>query len=156
MIMLWLATGVDPYEGDPEALNELLKHPALAIELDPADTITWPSTYAQPANPHHGIAFDAEDHGLLSHFGYHVGKKAPSQARRREAILKALRQPLSNTDFSDTYVLDCGPPNSQQRLQKIINALAAFIRNGKRRGPGHQLAVEHWQQDLDWLEESFG
>lgn len=170
MILIWLGTGLNPYEQDPRALAELLKHPALGYQ-DPAafeellkrlglaipaeEDLHWPSTNAKAANPHKGIAFEAEDHGLLSHFGYRVGKKAPTLIKRREALEKAISQPLL-AQFPQSYIQDCGEPNSTKRIQKIITALTAFIRNGKRKGPSHQQAVAHWEEDLDWLQQKFG
>lgn len=152
MILMWLSTALNPYHGDPRALEILLMHPALALELD---SEAWPSVEAEPDNSNHSLTIDAPEKGLLSYFGYQVGQKAPPPKQRREALAKAFREAIPLDSFPHHYALSCGLPGSPERLHKIATTIAALIRNGKRRGQPLATAVEHWEADLEWLKDTY-
>ena len=48
----------------------------------------------------------------------------------------------------------CGPLTTG-RLRKTAETLAALARNAKRRRASMELAIEHWESDLEWLQSEY-
>lgn len=116
------------------------------------DFFKWPSTEA------HGgsgtiVTEQWQKDGLLSFMGYHVGESSDLAPRMRQLLLADIfyvvlpRIPI----FPDSYLRQFGSPKSAQRLQKMAETIAAFIRNAKRRGSKMNTAIKDWEHDLDFL-----
>lgn len=100
---------------------------------------------------------DWRSQGLLSMTGYRVGAANGVREDRRRRILNwvFLEDDLNIVDDL-AYKAEWGAPRSSQRLQKLANTLAAFIRNALRNNPGIMvIAIEEWESDLLYLKHTF-
>ena len=103
--------------------------------------------------PGHAPNFSASD-GVLSAMDYHVGTaqgvRAQLRQRRLERVM--LQVPLPAVQG----VAEWGGPSSPARLQKLVNCLATFAQNARRRENPPVEAINDWETDLDWLFERYG
>lgn len=117
-------------------------------------TFQWPSTRADKSAGH-VRSFDSPEHGILSFFGYHVGKKSELTDEVRHLVLHRLFQmplpPILPLDHMATW----GAPQSARRLRKMAEAIAAFTRNARRRVHADWLpAISEWERDLQMLHDT--
>ena len=94
------------------------------------------------------------DKGLLSYVGYHVGKSGKSPIERRKILSNVFLSELPNVQ-NPQYMKEWGQIKSSQRLRKIANSLASFIRNAKRKNEIPDEAINDWENDLDWLKKKY-
>lgn len=94
--------------------------------------------------------------GMLAYLGYHVGKGSDlsdAQRKRLLAHVYVMRLPPIN-DLA--YMLAWGLPDTANRLRKMADALAAFVRNAKcRKSIQFDTAISHWESDLAYLKKTF-
>ena len=90
--------------------------------------------------------------GPLKLMGYKVGNEGLLLKERREILGQCFRvrfKPASEA-FAK-YVDGWGPPCSQQRLGKMIDAISRFISLAQKRQADCSQALTDWDDDLDWL-----
>lgn len=117
--------------------------------LDPG-FFNWPSTKAAPGNG----TFAALDHveGILGYMGYHVGKTGESLATTRQTLLSRVFEgplpPINGPDYMDEW----DRSGSAARLEKMAVSIASAVKSAKRRREADfSVAIEHWEDDLDYL-----
>lgn len=108
----------------------------------------WPSTKAFAGLSVLG-KIPSPDVGMLTAFGYHVGRTNGVRAELRRLILddifSGVLPPLNNA----SYMRQWGGPAQSGRLKKLANTLAALARNEK--GRKLELAPSQREADLDYL-----
>ncbi|MGO8224445.1 hypothetical protein [Rhizobium ruizarguesonis] len=114
----------------------------------------WPSTGAQKGNGALN-SFDAPEDGILSFFGYQVGQSSQITSSTRYAILDRVFRIVLPPILPGSHMALWGMPNSRRRLQKMAEAIAAFVRNAKRRqNPSYDRAIGDWEYDLQRLHDA--
>ncbi|NEJ39513.1 hypothetical protein [Rhizobium ruizarguesonis] len=114
----------------------------------------WPSTGAQKGNGTLN-SFDAPEDGILSFFGYQVGQSSQITSSTRYAILDRVFRIVLPHILPGSHMALWGMPNSRRRLQKMAEAIAAFVRNAKRRqNPSYHRAIGDWEYDLQRLHDA--
>ena len=103
--------------------------------------------------PGHAPTFSDSD-GVLSAMGYHVGtiQGVRAQLRRQRLERVMIQVPLPAVRGTDEW----GPPSSPARPQKLVNCLATFAQNARRRENPPVEAINDWENDLDWIFERYG
>ena len=115
----------------------------------------WPNTSANGGSQNLlGSSFGYEE-GILRRYGYKVGINGLSEKERWKILDRVFLNPL--LEINDTvYLNEWGKPNSEKRLKKLANSIAAFIRNAKRRNTGNLgQAIQHWETDLAYLKRTY-
>jgi hypothetical protein len=93
--------------------------------------------------------------GLLKEFGYKVGINGLPESQRRQILDHIYDKRLDFNDNS-TYLKEWGEPQSDKRLQKIAESIAAFSRNAKRRNiKSLSKAIQDWEADLAYLKKTY-
>lgn len=111
-------------------------HPTLLVSFD---TGAWPAS------------------GVLSEMGYRVGKNGLIATARHKILEDVLTVELvAASAAANAYVREWGPPASRSRLQKMVNSIAAFARNARRRSADYSEAIADWESDLQWLQVTYG
>ncbi|KRE25628.1 hypothetical protein ASG82_19010 [Mycobacterium sp. Soil538] len=94
--------------------------------------------------------------GVLSEMGYRVGRNGLAESVRRTVLAEMLAvQLVAGSASASAYIEDWGKPNSQRRLQKVVNSISAFARNARRRAGDFSEAIADWESDLQWLRHTF-
>lgn len=117
----------------------------------------WPKTNVnpRPLNPNPPENPIDYGEGLLSHYGYKVGINGLSARERWEILDRVFLNPLLTMD-NTAYLNEWGEPNSEKRLKKLANSIAAFTRNAKRRKRGNfGQAIADWEADLAYLKRTY-
>lgn len=95
--------------------------------------------------------------GVLGEMGYRVGRNGLTANARHEVLDGVLAVELvAASPAAESYVGEWGPPSSRLRLQKVVNSIAAFARNARRRSADYSEAIADWESDLDWLRAVYG
>ena len=103
-----------------------------ASEAEALDTADWPKT------------------GMLKHMGYRVGENGKGEKARRRILNQVIHQAKLPNVRDPYYVAEWGGPKTKERLYKLADCLATFARNASR-SRGSELAIQHWEHDLDYL-----
>lgn len=99
---------------------------------------------------------DWREHGLLRMSGYHVGKTKGKPEGLRQRILNYIFLEDTLEDVEDTaYADEWGEPKSSARLQKLTHTIASLVRNAKRNPHDTADAIRDWENDLEYLRETF-
>jgi hypothetical protein len=130
--------------------HERSKKPIISDEF-----FKWPSTEAAP-----GSNKIVLDHllleGLFSYLGYRVGNTQGVSSFVRHQILRQIFERHLPPVFPATYLLQWGSPRSSDRLRKMAETLAAFVRNAKRRNQDTLFdAIRSWEADLRYLYDRY-
>jgi hypothetical protein len=115
---------------------------------------SW-STTANPGSQNlPSDTFNYEE-GLLRYYGYNVGINGLPESKRWEILDKVFLYPLLPMD-NDAYLSEWGEPMSAKRLRKLVESIAAFTRNAKRRKKGSfTKAIQDWETDLAYLKRTY-
>jgi predicted DNA-binding transcriptional regulator YafY len=115
---------------------------------------SW-STTANPGSQNlPSDTFNYEE-GLLRYYGYKVGINGLPESKRWEILDAVFLYPLLQMD-NDAYLSEWGEPMSAKRLQKLVESIAAFTRNTKRRKKGSfTKAIQDWETDLAYLKRTY-
>jgi hypothetical protein len=115
---------------------------------------SW-STTANPGSQNlPSDTFNYEE-GLLRYYGYKVGINGLPESKRWEILDAVYLYPLLQMD-NDVYLSEWGEPMSAKRLQKLVESIAAFTRNTKRRKKGSfTKAIQDWETDLAYLKRTY-
>lgn len=163
MVLASIALGEDLYAVCPA--EELIEfgtgHPALEHLLQDVG-FEWPTTEIT-AGRASGIvvdfgAFDAPETGLLRHMGYVVGKSHGLPVNQRREILdRVLGMELHPASESDNFYLDqWGGPTTPERLSKLANCIASFVRLKKLDTTrDNSVAIADWETDLAYLRQTY-
>lgn len=135
--------------------REIANHVA---ELSAQDlyTFRWPSTAINQDSSHalSGTHFNYEE-GLLKYMGYTVGQQGAYRNQRRE-VLNYVYNGILPKVRSQEYMDEWGKPQTAERLQKMANSLASFVRNARRRqNADFRQAIQEWEEDLAYLKEQY-
>ena len=145
--------GKDPYD-DKDALMKFAEgHPVFKYLND--CFIEWPTTHIVQSLV--GLAVDDDEwvqEGVLDDNGYHVGNAGVEREERHRILTKIFTTELNNVT-SIQYMAEWGSPNTGSRLQKLANTIASLARNAKRRNNPPEQAIEDWENDLEWLKNTY-
>lgn len=146
------------------AFQDLAKDYVLAIEaewqrrsilarLDP-DHFDWPSTKAAPGSGAFGSMEHAE--GILGYLGYHVGKTGEASSACRQALLSRVFEGSLPPINGPKYMEEWGQRDTPPRLRKMAESIASAVKSAKRRNHAdYSVAIEHWENDLQYLYERY-
>lgn len=118
-------------------------------------TWPWPTTEVSRGRGGFDATF-AHEESALHRCGYIVGTARGMALAKRHCLLNHFfEEPLPSfvaRDFGDKY----GAPESEQRLRKMANVMAANCRNFKRINPvRYEVAIDSWEVDLEYLRTRF-
>jgi len=114
----------------------------------------WPTTDAEPSNNDSPVFIDAPTTGLLRYLGYRVGSAGLSPEDRCDLLDAVYTNRLPQLN-SVEYINEWGEPLTAQRLKKMAESIAAFVRNTKRRQNPPKQAISDWEDDLKYLYTKF-
>lgn len=118
---------------------ELRKRIEIRLDQSQGNQFIWPKTTANSSS--RNLSIDSFQHGgILSYYGYKVGINGLPEKERRKILDAIFSQPLIDID-NMAYLSKWGEPNSPERLRKMANSIAAFIRLTKRRKVGNLALV---------------
>lgn len=152
--LLYIFLGIDVHDY-PDMLGRIGQdHPALkhlsAIGFD------WQSTYVSERSTGKSTAAATPDLGVLRRMGYQVGIKGKLRSERREILTRVFEKNLPDDVGTPAYISQWGSPRSSQRLQKMANSIAAFVRNAKNKSYTNMHdAIIAWEGDLAWLKDKY-
>ena len=152
MAVAYYLTGRDPY--DSGILEEFgAGHPGLEYLMEWG--FEWPKTTVVPSINSKGPTDTSWPQvGVLKCMGYTVGKRGLSVAARRLILENAYKGSIPNVQ-SKEHMEEWGETSTNRRLKKMANAIASFAKNHKRKQVPSFEAIEDWQEDLQWLKNSF-
>ncbi|HDS0937056.1 TPA: hypothetical protein QDZ12_000252 [Pseudomonas putida] len=141
-----------------DVLNEI----KFAIELGSLEPwrnvlskiLRWPSTDAPESLKSLILPF-CDEVGVLSSFGYTVGRHGKPVQDRLKILDLVLAESLEQAGFGNSYLQEWGRPQSISRLIKTARTIAALCRNAKRSSFDYHQAITDWQQDLAYLKETY-
>ena len=127
----------------------------------------WPDTIIIPSR-YDGKSVRNEkfkhDESALYMVGYRVGKRNGLPEDERRDILTAFFENHLHPKIREIFIdedgeQEYGEPNSMKRLLKMANVMAANCRNMKRNqeetGDDYSVAIQHYEDDLDFLHDYF-
>ena len=125
----------------------------ISIETD--DYFSWPTIEADLGDG--SISTEAWlKEGMLQYMGYKVGSTAGKNVETRKRILFEIFQGVLPPVLPPKNMHEWHKPKTAQRLRKMAETIAAFIRNAKRRHDSRmELAIDEWEHDLDYLYSEF-
>jgi hypothetical protein len=118
----------------------------------------------EPEWPEHAVARRSDalsgkmfpyEKGMLSFMGYQVGMTSFLTPIQRREILAYVYLGKLPRVTSAAYTNQWGEPRTPTRLAKLKRTLRGFIRNAQRRGGNMGIAIQEWQDDLNFIEERF-
>jgi hypothetical protein len=154
MFLAFMAIGRDPYE-DAALLKAFGEdHPAL--DYLSTGGFDWANTTIVPSKSggDHGDPETWPKESPLKLLGYTVGVNGQIQWERQKTLRAAFTGSLPRANSAD-YMAKWGRPQSGERLEQIAIEIAAFVRSRKRQRNPPIVAIEHWEEDLAWLKETF-
>jgi hypothetical protein len=159
MLLTMFLTREDPYTRDVDHIRVLYgDHPALRY-LDEPKLFDWPSLRV-PEGPgpttEDALRRDQlQAKGILTAFGYNVGRVGDRQLDRRRALKRAYLN--AATARAPKAVRErLAEPNTPARLRQVAYAIAAQWRLAiRRRRADMSTALEHWRADLTWLKSTY-
>lgn len=92
-----------------------------------------------------------QSEGVLSFFGYRVGKSQGLNCNHRQVLLMEIFNAVIPPFFPLPYLQEWGMPGTSSRLKKMANTIAAEVRNAKRRTADIDQAISEWEADLLYL-----
>ena len=116
--------------------------------------LRWPSTDAPESLKSLILPF-SDEIGVLSSFGYTVGRHGKPVQVRFKILDLVLAESLEDAGFGNSYLQEWGRPQSITRLIKTARTIAALCRNAKRSSFDYQQAIIDWQHDLAYLKENY-
>ena len=95
--------------------------------------------------------------GVLSALGYRVGREGIPASARQRILVDVLVKPLESLP-PVSNVQDWGHQNSQERFAKLLRTLGGLASQAERRvgSANFQSAIADWQNDQDWIKDTFG
>jgi len=119
------------------------------------DSFEWPSTDAQEGDGSLDSGVFRHSSGLLRYMDYKVGVNGYRDRDRRDVLKRVYEEKLPNVN-SAAYMAEWGQPKSSQRLQKMADSIASFVRNAKRQSFNDlSMAIDEWESDLAFLKQKY-
>jgi hypothetical protein len=120
----------------------------------PDEWFAWPTTDATGGNGKLVLKPSVSD-GMLSYLDYRVGANGEVGPMRQGILARVFEAPLPPV-FPADYMASWGAPKSAARLRKLVESIAAFTRNAKRRRDFTlDDAIGDWESDLSFLHEHY-
>jgi hypothetical protein len=117
--------------------------------LEAIKPFKWPSFKVHTISQICANPIDVDDTGILSHFGYRVGKNGLHVIERCEILEEILSTQNFDSEFSDKIL---GTPFSCPRLKHVVYQISFFIRNAKHQlSKDYSEAIADWESDLNYL-----
>lgn len=113
----------------------------------------WPSTASSPGNGEYSISEFSE--GVLGYLGYHVGKSGEANAAHRQIKLERIFEGYLPPINRPEYMRQWGEPGQPARLRKMAESIAYIVRTKRHMSADYSVAIEHWEEDLQFLYEQF-
>lgn len=140
---------------EKRAAKELREQVSESLKVLSTKYFVWPSTDAQLGDGQIDDSYFQYHQGLLGFMGYRVGESGIGQTQRHD-LLDAVYSGRLPTLNSKEYMSEWGEPSTGQRLKKVAESIAAFVRNAKRRNPQRMsLAISEWESDLSYMKERY-
>lgn len=118
---------------------------------DETDSFEWPSTDAEEGDGLLDSTVFRHSSGLLRYMDYKVGINGYVEQDRREILERIFQETLPKVN-SPAYMAEWGRPSSSNRLQKMADSIASFVRNAKRQSYNDMsMAIDEWESDLAYL-----
>jgi len=154
MFISYMLIGVDPFDCNQGILDEFAEnHSALEFLINWG--FDWPSTQVSLWSGNEELVADWPEKGLLGSLNYKVGRSGLLTNERRKILTRAFVDNVPK-ELPVSYTKDWGIPESQQRLKKIANSIAAFCRIAKlRTSHNSEDAIHDWEADLKWLHKKY-
>jgi len=120
----------------------------------------WPTTLIIPRGPD-GEHFDdsvlLRDSSGLAMCGYRTGKTNGLGEKARRNLLTKFMTSQLNPRIEEVYGDEYGHPKTMKRLMKVAHTLASLCKLMKRKenAYGYRFAIEHYEDDLDFLYHYF-
>lgn len=119
------------------------------------DSFEWPSTDAEEGGGSLDSGVFRHSSGLLRYMDYKVGVNGYIERDRREILESIYKETLPKVN-SPAYMAEWAKPSSSQRLQKMADSIASFVRNAKRQSYNDMsMAIDEWEVDLGWLKKKY-
>lgn len=119
------------------------------------DFFEWPSTETRRGESRIN-AGEWEATGMLGYLGYRVGKTSELSGGQRQAVLNCAFVSHLPPLNSPAYMRSWGAPLSLQRLRRMAESIAAFVRLRKqRRNRLYEDAIREWEDDLRFLHDQY-
>ena len=156
LFMAGYLTTHDPFSLPVEILLKFATgHPALEYLIDQG--FEWPQIvleqdYGEPVYVRSSL--ERVEESPLYRMGYQVGNTRGLRLTRRRRLLEDAYFGEIPEVEDDDYMEEWGLPGHSKRLWRIAHHIACLIRTRRRQPAMHQ-AIQHWQEDLDWMEEQF-
>lgn len=132
-----------------EAVRANKPNAAKALELVKEINGIWQQRLSAAID--HQYKADTPEVGLLKTLGYRVGNSGEKEKRRREILDMVMSQILPFVG-SPAYMHEWGAPFSRERYRKLHRVLTVFRSSAQRFG-NMEAAVEHWGDDLLYIEQ---
>jgi hypothetical protein len=97
---------------------------------------------------------DRPERGLLKWLGYTVGHEGESASVRRRILGRVMSGSLPMVG-SPAYIDEWGKPRTAKRYSKLRRTLDA-LRESNLEKPGFELACAHWENDLAYVDATWG
>jgi hypothetical protein len=138
------------YRSRPGAKDLRAKVTERLVEIS-QQRFVWPSTDITPGHE----SLDADQlrysRGLLKFMGYSVGQNGGIRTERQSILDYAYNEIIPRV-ISALYMDEWGGPKTSQRLHKMADSIASFVRNAKRRiDADMDLAISEWEEDLAYI-----
>jgi hypothetical protein len=115
----------------------------------------WPSTDADQGDGSLDSGVFRHSSGLLRYMDYKVGVNGYVKRDRLEILERVYEETLPKVN-SPAYMAEWGRPSSSQRLQKMADSIASFVRNAKRHSYNDMsMAIDEWESDLAHLKKQY-
>jgi hypothetical protein len=149
MLIAFLLTSNDPLASASDVVERFGRgHPTL--EFLSAIGFDWPTTEVHGGGGSE-LTVDWLRVGFLGGLGYKVGRTGCADEERHALLKRAYNLRRLPDVFPHSYRNDWGRPRSSVRLLKIAQSIATFCKLRKRCHNDSQVAIEEWEQDLEWL-----
>lgn len=116
--------------------------------------IKWPTTET-PLGLEQLFPNGWQETGLLSSYGYTVGKSGATEGHRRKTLSRLVEEDINFASFKSSYINSWGKSNSLERLLKLARTIAVLCRNAKGSPNDLEKAITEWESDLAFLKEKY-
>lgn len=138
-----------------DAISEILQ---VVQQQSEKKFFPWPTTDVPTGQGAGQILLIEDDLGVMSHYGYHVGKVKGLPRVKRRQILETIYevQALPYRIFPPDVLDEWGLPGTKTRIQKLANFLASHAKNAKKvKDKDMTIAISDWEQDLAYIKSKY-
>jgi hypothetical protein len=147
-----MISGKNPFDAGEDLLFAFAEdHPALQYIIN--SYFDWPFYDEVLSDEGPNIEITSVEKSPLKLMGYTVGKNGEEKNYRRQILKEAYLGKIPWTE-SDEYMKAWGRAQTRRRLWRISHHLAMLIKKARRKDNMNE-AINHWEQDLNWLYRKF-